>query len=92
MPLHRLLEDGHNKRTPKYLHAALSAYFDGYYDAVMKNQTIFLYKVDGVFYKLGTSHQKHLDMPCWDELPREKWDSLCDHGGSYWKDSLNRFR
>lgn len=81
----------HNKRTPRYLATSLNDYFDGYYTAMMKNQTVFLYNVDGQLYKLGLSDHKDIDLPVWDTLPREQWGELGNCGGSYWRKTLNVF-
>lgn len=82
---------GHNKKTPRYLAASLNDYFDGYCDAMMKGQTVFLYNVNGQLYKLGLSDQKDINLPIWDTLPREQWGELGNCGGSYWRKTLDVF-
>lgn len=82
---------GHNKKTPQYLAASLNDYFSGYYDAMMKGQTVFLYNVNGQLYKLTRSDQDDIALPAWDTLPREQWGDLGDCGGSYWRKTLNVF-
>ena len=82
---------GFNKNTPQYLVSSLNDYFTGYYDAVMKDQTTFLYKVDGKLYKLRRSDQKDIDLPTWDTLPESQWGELGKCGGSYWRKTLNVF-
>ena len=82
---------GHNKKTPRYLAASLNNYFDGFYDAMIAGHTVFLYNIEGQFYKLGHSYQKGLDFPTWDTLPREKWGSLKEYGGIYWRKTLKPF-
>lgn len=88
---HEFIENmyGHNKKTPKYLGSLLREYMRGYFDSAVKGKTMFLYNVDGQLYKLGKSSQKNIVLPCWDTLPREKWDALGDCGASYWKDTFN---
>jgi len=81
----------HNKKTPRYLAASLNDYFDGFYEALVKDKTVFLYNVGGQLYKLGKSSQSDINLPAWDTLPREQWDMLGSCGGSYWRKTLNVF-
>lgn len=82
----------HNKRTPQHLGASLRQYAEGYFDALATDQTVFLYNVNGQFYKLGLSCQKDLPFPCWDELPRSMWDKLGEYGGIYWRKTLKPYQ
>lgn len=75
------------KRTPKVLFSELCAYRDGFLDAMIEGKTIFLYNVEGKFYK--TSHSQGIELPEWRELPRDQWGTLGEHGGIYWKETLN---
>lgn len=77
------------KRTPKSFYDGLMQYAEGYFDASVKGKTVFLYNVDGKFYR--TEKDKDIDLPVWSELPRNMWDKLGDHGGIYWKATLNPF-
>jgi hypothetical protein len=75
-----------NKATPGYASAELRSYFNGLSDGVIQPQIIHLYNVDGQLYRL--SKDKQIDLPCWDELPRDMWSELGDKGGRYWSGSL----
>lgn len=79
------------KRTPKSMFVELRAYAEGYFDASVEGKTVFLYNVNGTFYKTNNSTDKDLILPVWDTLPREQWDKLGDHGGIYWKSTLLPF-
>lgn len=77
------------KQWPKYYATSLMEYTQGYFDGKCDGQTVFLYMVDGKFYR--TSHTQELEFPVWNELPREQWDKLGDHGGLYWKTTLKPY-
>lgn len=76
------------KEQTRILKASLLAFSEGYFQAITENATVFLYNVDGKFYK--TNHCD-LNFPCWDQLPREQWDKLGEKGGIYWRETLKPF-
>ena len=68
---------------PRYIRSGIAQYFDGMYEAYQRQHTVFLYLVDGKFYK--TNHYKEEDLPSWDTLHREEWGNLSDKGGLFYK-------
>lgn len=73
------------KSTPKYVLYGYRQYSEALIDVLVKPKIVFLYKVNGQFYK--TNHSK-LELPVWDVLPREQWDSLGNYGGMYWSNTF----
>lgn len=76
------------KERTRILKSSLLAFSDGYYRATTENATIFLYNVNGNFYK---TEKEKIDLPSWRELPEEYWPELGKHGGIYWRETLKPF-
>ena len=73
-----------------HLTDSLSAYREGFFDCAIEGKTVFLYLVDGKFYRTGNVPENLEHLPKWDTLPRNLWDDLGEHGGIYWVDTLNQ--
>ena len=95
----RLLEsvNGHlshmrkaNPSYPNWVFDDARKHWRGYTDAIIEDWTVFLYRVNGKFYRCNNTRGFD-DMPIWEALPREMWDSLGDHGGIFWRETLARF-
>ena len=77
------------KKIPNTMMQFIRGYDRAMYDRFMEERLVFLYKVDGKFYK--TKNSVKMDLPKWDELPREMWDKLGDCGGYYFRETLKKF-
>ena len=81
---------GINKRTPKRLQEQLREYANGLQEAYIEEKVVFLYKINGEFYRTGTNNYNN-NMPVWDTLPRELWADIGQYGDLYWRDSLKPY-
>ena len=77
------------KKVPNNMLQYIHGYDHAMYDTFMKERVIFLYCVEGKFYK--TQNSVEIDLPVWDVLPREMWGKLSEHGGFYYHKSLKKF-
>ena len=72
------------KNTPNWVFSDPFLKFEGYREAVVNANTVFLYFQDGKFYR--TNRQSDARFDTWEVLPREQWGNLT--GGLFWSDSL----
>ena len=77
------------KKIPERMMQFVRGYDRALYDRFMEERLVFLYEVDGKFYK--TQNSVKMDLPKWDELPREIWNKLGDCGGFYYRETLKKF-
>jgi len=76
---------GSTPEYPRALRTQLRGFADALRRRVDREQTCFLYNIEGQFYSVTSS--KDTGFPRWDTLPREMWDKLGPHGGIYWRGS-----
>ncbi len=77
------------KKIPNTMMQFIRGYDRAMYDRFMEEKLVFLYCVDGKFYK--TNNSDKMDLPKWDELPHEMWGNLSDNGGFYFRETLKKF-
>ena len=77
------------KKLPERMMQFIRGYDRAMYDRFMEERLVFLYEVDGKFYK--TKNSVKMDLPKWDELPKEMWNNLGDCGGYYFRETLKKF-
>lgn len=66
---------------PRTLRRDVREFENGYHLAVRDRELVFLYLVDGEFFR--THHETRLpSLRCWDALPRERYSSM--PSGLYW--------
>lgn len=90
---HRMIDDFMARRvqTPKVHGSVLRGVLDTAMALLVDHLPVYLYNIDGKFYKTNTQASKHLDFPLWDTLPREQWNGIANYGGLYWPNSLKPF-
>lgn len=77
------------KKLPERMMQYIRGYDHALYDRFMSERLVFLYEVDGKFYK--TKNSVKMDLPKWDELPKEIWNNLGNCGGYYFRETLKKF-